>query len=166
MMKLSFRYLTAWVAIGIAASSCQDDIVFHHYKSTPAWGWECNDTVTFHTEPMLQAGIYNETVGLRMMSNYPFMNLCLIVDQTVLPQKTVTRDTLTCQLIDNRGRTNEKGIDHFQYEFPLRQLHLEKGERLHVAIHHIMKRDMIPGITDVGIKISKKEALSKSGDSN
>ncbi|MBR1411819.1 MAG: gliding motility lipoprotein GldH, partial [Prevotella sp.] len=49
------------------------------------------------------------------------------------------------------------GINHYQYTFPLATIDLEKEEALRIIIRHDMKRELLPGITDVGIQMTKKQ---------
>ena len=72
----------------------------------------------------------------------------------MIPSKKTYVDTLTCQLIDDSGNATGYGINHYQYLFPLTTLKLDKGESVRVAIRHCMKREILPGILDVGVKLS------------
>ena len=99
-------------------------------------------------------GNYQEDIGLRVSAAYPFKGLCLVVEQKVLPSNKVRIDTLNCSLADEQGNAMGHGISHYQYLFPLATLSLNKGERLHVTIRHDMKREILPGIADIGIRLT------------
>jgi gliding motility-associated lipoprotein GldH len=158
MNKYTLLYLL--VGMVMVFTSCQEHIVYNHYESTAIGGWERNDTLSFDIEPMEEAGYYEEVVGLRINGEYPFMGLDLVVKQTVLPSQETRTDTLECNLIDNSGHAKGKGINHYQYLLPLTTLKLEKGDSLHVTIHHCMKREILPGISDVGLQLSRQVAGS------
>ena len=49
----------------------------------------------------------------------------------------------------------------YQYIFPLKTLPLEKDDSLFIEIRHDMKREILPGITDVGIKLSRVSRTQK-----
>ena len=142
--------------MGMMLVSCNNHTVFSHYESTSVRGWERNDTLSFNIEPMQETNLYAEEIGVRITGEYPFKGLSLIVEQTVYPSKTTITDTLNCDLIDDVGHANGKGINHYQYLFPLTTLKLNKGESVHVAIRHCMKREILPGITDIGLKLSRQ----------
>ena len=142
--------------MGMMLVSCNNHTVFSHYESTSVRGWERNDTLSFNIEPMQETNLYAEEIGVRITGEYPFKGLSLIVEQTVYPSKTTITDTLNCDLIDDVGHANGKGINHYQYLFPLTTLKLDKGESVHVAIRHCMKREILPGITDIGLKLSRQ----------
>ena len=138
-------------------AGCDRQTVYNHYEHTPVAGWEKNDTLSFLTDALPRDGRYIEEVGLRINGNYPFMGLSLIVEQSVLPSGATRSDTLNCQLIDQQGRALGRGVSHYQYLFHLTTLPLRRGQRLHVAIRHDMKREILPGISDVGLRLSPAE---------
>ena len=141
-------------AMLLLLASCQQRTVYHHYEHTPLTGWEKNDTLSFITDSMPANGNYQEDIGLRVSAAYPFKGLCLVVEQKVLPSNKVRIDTLNCSLADEQGNAMGHGISHYQYLFPLATLSLNKGERLHVTIRHDMKREILPGIADIGIRLT------------
>lgn len=146
------------VCVCIVCVACTRGTVYNQYESTSLKGWERNDTISFQTEAMEVAGNYLEEVGVRINGDYPFMGLSLVVEQTVIPSKKTYVDTLTCQLIDDSGNATGYGINHYQYLFPLTTLKLDKGESVRIAIRHCMKREILPGILDVGLKLSHQVA--------
>ena len=137
-------------------TSCKRSTVYFHYEDTPESGWEKNDQLSFDTDTMLTDGTYQEELALRIDNKYPFMQLVLIVEQSTYPLGAKTIDTLDCSLIDERGNAIGQGVSQYQYLFPLKTLQLHQGDSLHLSVRHNMKREILPGITGVGIKISKK----------
>ena len=156
MNRHTLLYIYIVMCMGMALVSCNDRIVFSHYESTPVKGWERNDTLLFNIEPLQETDLYAEEIGVRITGDYPFKGLSLIVEQTIQPSNTAIVDTLNCDLIDDVGHAYGKGINHYQYLFPLTTLKLNKGESVHVAIRHCMKREILPGITDVGLTLSRQ----------
>ena len=145
LLFLSFLSLTA----------CDRKTVYNHYEHTPIAGWEKNDTLTFSIGPLKDGGQYVEEVGVRISGDYPFTGLNLIVEQMLLPSRESRSDTLCCSLIDEKGNAKGRGISHYQYLFHLTTLKVEQDERLRIAIRHDMKREILPGIADIGIKLSR-----------
>lgn len=94
-------------------------------------------------------------MGLRVTGDYPFMALTLVVEQTVLPKGNIARDTIDCQLFDRQGRHLGGGISYFQYTFPVKSMRLKAGDSLRVTIYHDMKKEILPGVSDVGISLRK-----------
>ncbi len=161
MSRHAIFYFLTVVCVLMACMSCHQGTVFNQYESTSVRGWERNDTISFQTEAVPEAGSYVEEVGVRISGDYPFMAVSLIVEQTVLPSGKTYTDTLACELIDENGKaTGGNGVNHYQYLFPLNTLQLQKGESVHVSIRHCMKREILPGILDIGLKVSKEGSKS------
>ena len=143
------------LAVALALAGGNRKTLYNHYEHTPIAGWEKNDTLIFDVNPARQEGVYREEVGLRINGAYPFQGLCLIVEQLILPSGVTRSDTLNCSLIDREGNVKGQGVSYYQYNFHLTNLSLSQGDSLHVRIRHNMKREILPGIADVGLSLKK-----------
>lgn len=139
----------------LACMGCNRKTVYYHYEHTPVSGWDRRDTLHFNIGPVEEGGEYRQEVGLRISSDYPYMGLNLIIEQTTAPNFSMRTDTLNCQLMDDDGTIKGHGLSYYQYDFQLPPLSLNKGDSLTVRIHHSMRRETLPGIADIGIKLSK-----------
>ncbi len=146
--------LAALAALFTAA--CDRKTVYDRYVHTPQNGWEKNDTVTFVIDSMAQSGEYMEEIGVRTSALYPFQSLVLVVQQTVRPSGTALDTMVNCKLVDSNGQSQGVGIGYRQFLFPLKTVRLEAGDTLHVAIRHNMKREILPGVPDIGFKMTLK----------
>ena len=158
-MKKLVYFFMATICLSILAS-CNGATVYDTYVHTPIAGWEKNDTLSFDVPPLTEGGNYQENLGLRITRAYPFMGLTLIVEQTIFhnKQKMVAeskKDTVNCQLIDKNGSSKGQGISYIQYNLPINVYPMQEGDSIHIAIRHDMKREILPGMSDVGVKISK-----------
>jgi len=156
MNKPTVILLLGLVVMATLGVSCQQGTVFSQYDSIASPGWERNDTISFRTDTMPAAGTYRPEVGMRINGTYPYMDLSIIVEQTRLPSGQTRTDTLNCHVIDKTGRPLGQGVNLYQYLFPLPVIQLEQGDVLHVTIRHCMNREILPGISDVGLKLSAK----------
>lgn len=145
--------------IGLAAvlllSCCEKGMTYHHYEHISIDGWDRCDTLHFVTEAVSRPGHYYEQVGLRIRGDYPYTAISLIISQQIIPSMEQRIDTLLCNVIDNDGIPIGKGISQYQYMFPLNVPYLKKGEYLRITIRHDMKREILPGVADVGMKIKR-----------
>lgn len=146
--------MAAAAVIATAAMGCTDGIIYDQYK--PLNGWEKADTAKFSVPAATETGVYRTDIGLRTNADYPFTGICLIVDKLILPAGTTQSDTLNCQLIDRHGRATGRGLSNYQYLFNTSSTSLKKGDSLVVTVRHNMKRETLPGIEDVGLKITKE----------
>ncbi len=153
-MRKTFSALIVGIIAATVLPSCNERRVYDRYEHTPLSGWEKNDTLRFDIPRLTADGVYSTSLGLRATVSYPFVGLTLIVEQRLLPADTTFTDTVRCELTDARGKTRGKGLSCYQFRFPLREMRLSKGDSLHIRVRHDMKREMLPGISDVGISLS------------
>lgn len=137
-------------------SSCNEDTAYSKYADIAIAGWECSDSVYFDIPPLKSSGDYTLNLGLRITSDFPFKNIYIIAEQTVYPQKTIYCDTIDCKLFDERGRVLGNGISTFQYLFHVAKRHYQQNDSIHIYIRHNMKREIMPGLTSVGIELTKQ----------
>ena len=116
----------------------------------------CDFNTVYDKYDHTHAGIYREELGLRINDAYPFMRLHLIVEQRLIPGERTRLDTLNCYLIDEDGNIRGQGVSYYQYTFPITQMQLQEGDSLHISIRHDMKREILPGIADIGIKLTRR----------
>ena len=77
------------------------------------------------------------------------------MEQTILPRTEVVRDTVRCTIADEEGKLKSKGVTYHQYRFPVSVISLNQGDSIRITVHHCMKRDIMPGISDIGIMVCK-----------
>lgn len=144
------------------AGACKEHIVYHTYRAVPIDGWEQTDTLTFTLDTVQADGTYQISVGLRTTNAYPYQSLWLLIETQTHPAKALEADTLVCRLSDGRGHRSGSGIDTYQYRYPLATRFLRKGQPLVFHVRHIMRREMLPGVSDVGIEVERIEPKDRS----
>ena len=152
----SLRYSTAALFIMLFAA-CKLQTVYHHFEPTPKNGWEKNDTISFVIGPIAEEGRYAEDVQLRVNGEYPFTALTLLIEQEVALSQEKRVDTLFCSLFNQQGDAEGGGICQYQYNFRLATMELQKDEKLRVTIRHQMKREILPGIIDIGLRLRHED---------
>lgn len=75
---------------------------------------------------------------------------------TLSHERPIIRYTLPCRLMNKRGNTQGQGINYYQYDFIVADIPLNAGDSLRIGIRHDMKREILPGLSDLGIIIRKK----------
>jgi gliding motility-associated lipoprotein GldH len=147
----------AVLAAGAAAlllGGCSPDALFSGSKSIPEGGWRADEPVSFTWEVTDTLQRCDFFVDLRHNQEYPFSNIYLFLEFT-FPNGKIGRDTLGCDLADERGRWYGSGfgnlVDHrigFREatSFPLTGSYT-------VTMRHAMRTDPLPGIEDVGFRL-------------
>lgn len=138
----------------IVLCGCQHQVVYHEFRHIYEPGWDKSDTIHFDTRSLSAGGSYRLDAELRTDKNYPFQKLTIEIEQTVYPSKEKYHDVIDCDLISEEGVIEGDGISYFQYQFHVRDLSLHQGDSVHICLTHNMKREIMPGITDVGIRLS------------
>lgn len=150
------RRLLPPLAVGLLVSAlagCQRAPQAYEYHATPVEGWEPGDTLSFRVDSVARAGNYRLSVGVRTSAAhpFPFRVLWLEVKQR-WPEAGASRtDTLPCRLVTEEGNLAGRGVSLYQYSFPVCTLSLPQGAHGRVTVRHIMRSEMLPGVSDVGI---------------
>ena len=147
------------------ATACVGGKVFDEYEQIPVEGWDKTDTLTFSVPAVAADGVYNLALGLRTTGDYPFMSLTLLFEANIIAKKSEHSSvvkapqrlsrTLSCPLVSSRGRSQGQGVSLYQYNFHVATISLREGDSLQVNIRHNMKREMLPGLSDLGLSITR-----------
>ena len=130
-------------------SSCTDDTVYFSYHPVDNERWEKSDDIKFSIVPSRYSGKCESFVVLRTNDRYPFKNLSVSVE-------TIIRDTVFTKRVDFEvGRKTNSSFRHNDLVMPVSQFSVNENDTLHIRIAHNMKQNVLQGITDVGVKITK-----------
>ena len=143
------------VIAGLLTAACNRGVVYNHYEHVDNDGWERTDTIHFYVPPVPATGSYRQQLLLRTDNSMPFLNLTVVVEQDVYPSGLKLRKRIDCPLVEANGHVKGHGISCYQYAFDMDNLELYEGDSLHVYVMHHMKRETMPGVTDVGILVAK-----------
>ena len=144
--------LVMMIALGMA--SCDRQTVYHHYEHVADQGWEKTDTIKFEIGPVREAGTYHETLEFRTDELFPFLGIHITVEQTIKPRGIMLRHSQMCELMNQDGSQKGSGISFYQSLFPLDDIELQQGDTLCISVFHNMKREILPGISDIGMRLS------------
>lgn len=155
--KKRWLALAAVVAMITIIVGCDDNRVYSSYHAVDSEGWDKANIETFDIPPIKQTADYEQAIGLRINSYYPFLSLNLIIEQTIFPSFQQVVDTIDCRLIQNDGKHIGYGQSLWQQEVPLRKIKLHEGDSLSIKIRHNMRRDILRGVSDVGLIMNHAE---------
>lgn len=147
----------AYIVICLILASCRpSDTATFAYQPTPVDGWEVTDSLCFPIDSIVQSGEYTLSIGVRTSSAhpYPYRDIAFQVVERIGGRKTRRLNT-TCHLTDSAGDVSGKGISTYQYAFDVDRIHLTEGDTGTIIIRHHMRDPILPGITDVGVKVSR-----------
>lgn len=144
------------MAMAFLLTACNDRVKYNHYVSIPEEGWGKRDTLVFGIDTIDQEGRYTAFLCMRTNAQYPYRYLTLNAKVRNVTQNEVENYTVSTEIKQEEGVSTGTGITYFSYEIPLATKDLHKGDSLSVAVCHHMRREYMPGITDVGVKLLRK----------
>lgn len=138
----------------LCVASCRDATVMHFYRETPVEGWDQSDALVYPIDTVQADGLYNMEVGVRTTNGYPYQKLWLTISAELHNPDTAFVDTLACGFVDAGGARDGSGTDTYQYCYNVGPVELRRGQTGAFKIQHIMRREILPGISDIGIRLS------------
>lgn len=157
MLKLMATHrnnlLTTALAVMLVMASCQRGTVMHEYRNTPAGGWDQSDMLVYPLDTVKEAGEYNVDIGVRTTNMFPYKKLWLVVESELVNPDTTFADTLMCDFNEEGGVSARRGLNAYQFDFRLRTITLREGQSGKLVVHHIMRREILPGVSDVGVRL-------------
>ena len=155
-------YIIALMVITMGAASCSDPRTYDRYKSVSLQGWSRNDTLSFDI-PRQWEGNYQLDLSLRAAQTYPYRDISMIIERKVIyykqhkKQEKTYSDTINCEIINDKGiLVGQKGITSTEIRQAITAFRLNRNDSMHVTIRHIMSRESLPGISDIGITLLYK----------
>ncbi len=137
--------------------ACVRRSTMYEYRPTPVDGWEQSDTLRFHADTVRRGGVYALTLGVRSsrVVPYPFQTLWLVVRQQWHNPDYRRTDTVECRLALPNGDDPGHGVTVGQYVCPVTTLQVREGASADFTVTHFMRRELLPGITDVGLRLRR-----------
>lgn len=143
----SYRLLLAIVLVLLF--SCKGNVIYHHYEHVEDNAWSQSDTLNYLLPPVPHKGTYALEMGLRYGSDFPYRDITVVADFGM-----GVSDTLTIPFATNDGKPLGHGVGLLHKTIPLSNLQLNEGQQVTISIHHIMRREILPSIFEVGLKLS------------
>lgn len=156
-MKINISPFLALITL-LFFFGCNQQIAFERNEKLDAInGWPMDDTLKFVHEFTDTTALHNIFLNVRNTTDYDYSNFYVFF-QTRFPDGRLFRDTVEMILADKQGKWTGDGFGkiksnsfHFRKDvwFPV------QGE-YEFSIQHAMRDESIKGISDVGIRVEKK----------
>lgn len=143
--------------MAVVAAACIRNTVLHHYEPIDENGWNRTDTLQYELPSIPKTGDYQISIGLRYDEQYPYQGLWIVAETFLNNPIAHRRDTLFFQTADEDGQFIGKGVTLLQADTLLTTLHLQEGQNGRIRLRHIMQRETLPGIRDVGVKVCTED---------
>ncbi|MDR2938664.1 MAG: gliding motility lipoprotein GldH [Prevotellaceae bacterium] len=152
------KIFIAGIILAIFLNSCDPARVYEQYRSFPIEGWVKDSAATFSVKISDTLTMNNVYINLRNTSAYPFSNIFMFVKATA-PDSAYTIDTVEYTLADEFGRWTGKGFSKILDNRLIfrKQVIFPRGGIYTFEIQQGMRNEVLPHITDVGLRIEKVE---------
>ena len=159
MLNRLLLYILTGLLIAGGITSCSRRPIIHHYEQVPLNGWTPGDTIKFRIDSVKTGGNYLPVIGIRTSATvpFPYRSLWLAVHQQWYAPDSSRTDTLKCVLTDDNGDIIGHGVSIYQYTFSLSPRYLNAGSSADISVSHIMRNDILPGITEIGLLIKPQD---------
>lgn len=132
--------------------------VIDRYQSLPPKGWDRQNVLTFSLDSVAHSATYNFKVYARTTRDIQFQSISVVVEQHLRRPYFTARDTVEIKLTDDMGNIEGKGLYLYNTEAQLKHpIKLRKGQRGTIKLSHIMRRNQLLGIKDVGIELTQQK---------
>lgn len=107
-------------------------------------GWYEKDTIYLRPDSVSIAGTYRCDISIRTTATYPYRNF------SVIAQVKGTQERRTLHFDIERS-----GAPYNEQQATLGQLTLSRGDSIVVAVKQNMRRETMPGVAAVGVRLTK-----------
>lgn len=139
-----------------AFSACDEQTVYHAFRSIPQAGWQRQDTLLFDVPVPDSLTYYKLSVELRNRTDYPYQNISLSVCYDGPEVHPMPADTIQITLADKEGIWKGDGWGGlYQSASFVGGVKIGKPGHYLFKIAYTLPDGILPGINDVGIKLER-----------
>ena len=150
LAALALALLTA----GLLFGACTRGVLLHRYLPVGPDGWARTDTLRFALPQVPADADYRVSIGMRYANGFPYEGIWVVAEMRLTHPTALLLDTLYLTTVDEDGRPLGQGVTVDQREQPLGILHLRAGQGGSIRLYHIMAREVLPDISDIGLRVA------------
>lgn len=151
---MSLKSKHSLLVIILLLTACRQEVFFHHTAPIAMERWDRQDTIAFEIPPAPQDGVYDLSFEARVLNDFAYRNMWIVVEQDFQNPEVHTSDTLFVLLTDTLGNLVGDGLTLKQYRTKVSSTQFRKGQSGTIRLHHIMQDVELGRISDVGIYIT------------
>ncbi|NLZ73918.1 MAG: gliding motility lipoprotein GldH [Bacteroidales bacterium] len=130
------------------------NVIYHSFQSINPKGWEKQDTIHFSIPIETEEQLLLE-IEIRHITDYKYKELKLALTHNLMDSTTTKTDSLSITLANDEGRWKGIGIGSiFQIKDTLCITNRTFPGNYKIDISHLMQKESIPGIHDIGVRIT------------
>ena len=151
------HFFSCLLMAGGLLTACDPSRVFDDMSSIKNSEWKRQEPLGFDFAIKDTTALYNVYVQIRNTTDYPFSNLYLFL-LTKDGKGKLSKDTIECILAAADGKWLGKGFGKLKENRILikKDMHWSSPGNYHIQIEQAMRKDILEGISDVGLRIEKE----------
>ncbi len=146
--------------ISLAMAACTNHTLVHHYETLGDEGWSRTDTLHFVIPPAHAPGDYCFRLGIRYTHRFPYEGVWVETDLQLEKPVVHSRDTLFFRMFDAEGMPRGHGLGLMQKDTVVGVYHLREGQSGTLRVRHLMQKEGMPGIQDIGLSVVNETVAS------
>jgi gliding motility-associated lipoprotein GldH len=149
-------FILIFIATVLVVVACTNREIFFQYFSFSNAEWNHNSPAVFNVTIDDNTKVYDVSIMLRNSDAYPFRNIWLLIDRKA-PDGSNHTDTISADLVTPHGKWRGSGLSLYNLSIPYETDVLYPDTGVYVyAVRQGMQVNPLKGISDVGLKVSKK----------
>jgi gliding motility-associated lipoprotein GldH len=148
--------LLIFISMFSGVTSCSHKEIYFEYHSFANDKWNRDEPAVFEVKIEDNSQPCDVSIELRNNDEYPFSNIWLFVDYKT-PAGNMRSDTVGVEMADIYGKWYGKGLSLYSLSIPYQNATLFPDTGIYVySIRQGMRENPLKGISDIGLKVSKK----------
>ncbi|MDR0231616.1 MAG: gliding motility lipoprotein GldH [Dysgonamonadaceae bacterium] len=149
------RSFSIFILSCLMLSACVEKNTHIGFLSLKNAEWDKDSIFQFEVNITDTINPYQFFIETRNNNLYPYRNIWLFIDiQT--PSGDIRKDTIGYDLADDFGKWLGKGISVYKFQVPYEKSFIFPQSGNYVfSIKHAMREDVLTGISEIGIKLTK-----------
>ena len=149
------RKFFVFILCSLILSACLDQNTHIDFRSFKNTEWDKDNICQFEFNISDTINPHQIFIETRNNNSYPYSNIWLFVDIKT-PLGNLRKDTIGFDLADNFGKWYGQGISLYKLEVVYEKSFIFRQPGTYVfSIKHGMRDDVLKGISEIGIKLTK-----------
>ena len=144
--------------LSLLTISCTDsDCLVHSYQQTGSDVWLRADTLRYEIPEAPASGIYTISVEMRTGETFSYRYIYMAIERHMHHPDYLHCDTIRFDMARDGVHLDGRGSTITTFCRPALNIRLCKGQSGEVRLLHLMSREVLPDIREVGVRICKTD---------
>ena len=118
-------------------------------------GWKISDTLVYDLPPAPESGLYTISVEMRTGQKFLYRGVYVAMERNMQSPCYQHCDTVCFLMARDSIHMDSRGSTIQTFQHPVLNITLRKGQSGQIRLHHLMSREVLPDIREVGVRVVK-----------